>query len=197
MRNRLLVFLGIVLPILALDWVTKRWALDALAGGRRIIVIDGFLPLTLTFNRGAAFGLTIGDDPRWFFVPVTILALVLLGALLVQARSSDRLRIVSVSLVAAGALGNLYDRLRWSRGVVDFIGPVNLGFWDFPIFNVADMAISVGAVALAISFWLEERALAAAGPPGDPALPDEGGGEGAPLAGDRPARDADGDRHPE
>lgn len=173
MRNRILLFVGIVVPILALDWVSKRWALEALAGGRRIILIEGFLPLTLTFNRGAAFGLTIGEDPRWFFVPVTILALALLGALLVQARDSDWLRQVSISLVAAGALGNLYDRLRWSRGVVDFIGPVNLGFWDFPIFNVADMAISVGAVALAVSFWLEERAMAAAGPPGDPEPPGE------------------------
>jgi signal peptidase II len=57
----------------------------------------------------------------------------------------------------SGAVGNLYDRLRWSRGVVDFIGPVDLGFADFPIFNVADIGITVRAVLLAISFWLEER----------------------------------------
>jgi signal peptidase II len=60
-------------------------------------------------------------------------------------------------LVVAGAVGNLYDRLRWSRGVVDFIGPVDLGFWDFPIFNVADSAITCGAIMLALSFWQEER----------------------------------------
>ena len=53
---------------------------------------------------------------------------------------------------------NLYDRVRWSRGVVDFIGPVDLGFANFPIFNVADIAITCGAGLLAISFWLEERA---------------------------------------
>jgi signal peptidase II len=55
-----------------------------------------------------------------------------------------------------GALGNLIDRVRWNKGVVDFIGPIDLGFMDWPIFNVADMAISCGAVALAISFWMEE-----------------------------------------
>ncbi len=59
--------------------------------------------------------------------------------------------------MVSGAVGNLYDRVRWDRGVVDFLGPIDLGLWDFPIFNVADMAITCGAVLLAISFWLEER----------------------------------------
>jgi lipoprotein signal peptidase len=56
------------------------------------------------------------------------------------------------------AAGNLYDRVRWERGVVDFIGPIDLGLWNFPIFNVADMAITCGAVLLAVSFWFEEQA---------------------------------------
>jgi signal peptidase II len=74
-----------------------------------------------------------------------------------QAHDRDILRIVSISLVVSGAIGNLYDRVRWNRGVVDFIGPIDLGFWDFPIFNVADMAITCGAVLLALSFWFEEQ----------------------------------------
>jgi signal peptidase II len=74
-----------------------------------------------------------------------------------QAEQRDWLRLVSISMVVAGALGNLYDRVRWDRGVVDFIGPIDLGVMDWPIFNVADMAISCGAVMLAVSFWLEER----------------------------------------
>jgi len=117
----------------------------------------GHVPLTLAFNRGAAFGLSLGNDPRWFFIPITLLALVLLLVLLKQADAGDWLRIVSVSLVISGALGNLYDRIRWDRGVVDFIGPIDLGVMLWPIFNVADMAISCGAVLLAISFWREER----------------------------------------
>jgi len=91
-------------------------------------------------------------------VPVTIIALALLGGLLKQASKTDFLKIFSISLVISGALGNLYDRVRWSRGVVDFIGPIDLGIGDFPIFNVADMAISCGAILLAISFWMEEQA---------------------------------------
>jgi signal peptidase II len=156
--TRKLTTFGIIAPVvLVLDWVTKRWALDALAGGRRIELLDGLIPLTLAFNKGAAFGLRVSQDSRWFFVPVTILALGLLFVLFRQALPRDALRHVSLSLVIAGALGNLWDRVRWSRGVVDFIGPVNLGFTDFPIFNVADISISCGAVLLAVSFWIEER----------------------------------------
>jgi signal peptidase II len=152
------IVLGTIFPvIMALDLVTKRWALEALASERSEIV-GGLIPLTLAFNKGAAFGIRLGDDSRWFFVPVTLVALALLAALFRQAHDRDLLRIVSISLVVSGAIGNLYDRLRWSRGVVDFIGPIDLGLWDFPIFNVADMAITCGAILLALSFWLEERA---------------------------------------
>jgi len=156
-KEKITVIAGI-LPIMILaDLITKNWALSALAGGQRIELFGGVIPLTLAFNRGAAFGLSLGSNPRWFFIPITILALMLLVVLLIQAERRDWLRFVSVSLVISGALGNLYDRMRWDRGVVDFIGPIDLGVMLWPIFNVADMAISVGAVLLAISFWREEQ----------------------------------------
>ena len=158
MRVKVAVF-GIIFPVvMVLDVITKRWALDALAGGPRIHLFGELVPLTLAFNRGAAFGLEVSEDSRWFFVPVTVIALVLLVKLFIHARDDDLLRLASLSLVVAGAMGNLYDRLRWSLGVVDFIGPVWLGFAHFPIFNVADIAITCGAVLLAVSFWQEERA---------------------------------------
>lgn len=175
MRPKYLV-LGAIFPvIMALDLITKRWALDALAFESSEIM-GGMVPLTLAFNKGAAFGIRLGEDSRWFFVPVTLVALVLLAMLFRQAADRDFLRIVSISLVVSGAIGNLYDRVRWSRGVVDFIGPIDLGLWDFPIFNVADMAITCGAVLLAVSFWFEEQdersraaaAAAAAVPDGEP-----------------------------
>ena len=157
MRSKL-TFFGLTFPIIiVLDIWTKRWALDALSI-RSSELFGGLVPLTLAYNKGAAFGLSLGEDSRWFFVPVTFIALVLLGVLFKQAAKNDFLRIMSISLVVSGAIGNLYDRLRWDMGVVDFIGPVDLGFWLFPIFNVADMAITCGAVMLAISFWFEEQA---------------------------------------
>ena len=156
-KEKLTLAAAIIPSVILLDFITKRWALTALDGGARLELLGGFVPLTLAFNRGAAFGISIGDDSRWFFIPITILALVLLLVLLRQAKRRDWLRLVSISMVVAGALGNLYDRVRWSRGVVDFIGPIDLGIMDWPIFNVADMSITCGAVLLAISFWLEER----------------------------------------
>lgn len=191
-RAKLLHLLILVPGILVVDWITKRWALTALDGGRQIETLGGLLPLTLAFNRGAAFGMGIGDDSRWLFVPITFVALGLLAVLLKQAESGDHLRFAAIAAVTGGALGNLWDRIRWDMGVVDFIGPVDLGFWDFPIFNVADIAISCGAVLLALSFWQEERELArqreaekasvtASGGEGgsEPGSPDEALGQGS------------------
>ena len=162
MKRKLAMLGGLLPTILLADILTKRWALDVLAalpGWSMPDFMGGYVPLTLAFNTGAAFGISIGDDPRWFFIPVALLALGLMIVLMVRARGDDYVRTVSLSLVIAGALGNLIDRVRWDRGVVDFIGPVDLGFMHWPIFNVADMAISCGAVLLAVSFWMEERSL--------------------------------------
>jgi len=159
--KRKLAFLGTILPVIIVaDVITKRWAVNVLQEEvSRPDFLGGYVPLTFAMNRGAAFGISIGDDPRWIFIPVALFALGLMVVLLVRAHQRDDLRIVSLVLVIAGALGNLYDRVRWDRGVVDFIGPIDLGFMDWPIFNVADMSISCGAVLLALSFWLEERSL--------------------------------------
>ena len=157
MKEKITVFATIIPSVLVLDLISKSWALDTLGGGNRPEIFGGFVPLTLAYNRGAAFGISLGDDSRWFFIPITILAVILLLVLLKQAARRDWLRLVSISMVVAGALGNLYDRVRWDRGVVDFIGPIDLGIMDWPIFNVADMSITCGAVLLAISFWGEER----------------------------------------
>ncbi len=172
--KRKLKILGTVAPaIFIADIVTKRWASTALEEGIPTYPLGDSFPLTLAHNTGAAFGLSVGDNPRWFFIPVALLALGLMVMLLIKAYDDDRLRISALTLVVSGALGNLFDRIRWERGVVDFIGPIDLGFMHWPIFNVADMAISCGAVMLAISFWLEERdlkrAAAAAAEAGEPA----------------------------
>ena len=181
-RLKTLIFGSIFPTVMLLDVITKRWALDVLAGESREI-LGGLMPLTLAFNKGAAFGMSIGDDSRWFFIPVTIIALILLTILFRQAARDDLLRITSISLVVSGAVGNLYDRVRWDRGVVDFLGPVDLGFWHFPIFNVADIAITCGAILLAISFWFEERREQAreAAAAASPVAPEAGVGDGSGL----------------
>jgi signal peptidase II len=173
LRPKHLIFAMVFPVIIVADLITKRWALRELES-TSAEMLGGLVPLTLAFNKGAAFGIRIGDDSRWLFIPVTLVALALLGMLYKQASDRDVLRIVAVSLVVSGALGNLYDRVRWDRGVVDFIGPIDLGLWDFPIFNIADSAITCGAILLAVSFWLEERQHARAAAPAQPAADDLG-----------------------
>lgn len=152
---------GITLVWLILDLWTKSWALRALPGGPQRELLGGFLPLTLAFNQGAAFGIRIGEDPRLVFVPLTVVAIGFLLWLIHTARPGDALRVGAAALVLGGALGNLWDRVRWDRGVVDFLGPVDLGFTLFPIFNVADIGITCGAILLAISFWREDAEIRA------------------------------------
>lgn len=169
------ILAGIVGLILVLDIITKRWALAALPRGRSIYLFEDWLgdgfPLTLAFNRGAAFSIHVGDASRWFFMAVSFVALGVLLWIYRDARRDDTLRLVAASLVVAGALGNLIDRIRWDQGVVDFLGPVNLGFMRWPIFNVADSAVTVGSILLVISLFMEERAIrrAKTAPEGAPA----------------------------
>jgi signal peptidase II len=144
--------------IVVADIVTKRWALDALWHGGTVDALGGWLPLTLAFNRGIAFGLPLPLAGRWLIIIATMVVLYVLAGLFREAARGDWLRLLSVQLVAAGAIGNLIDRVRWDRGVVDFIGPIDLGIMHWPIFNIADMAITTGAVLLAISLWREEPA---------------------------------------
>jgi signal peptidase II len=73
------------------------------------------------------------------------------------AQPGDRVRLGTLALVCAGAVGNVIDRLRSSLGVVDFVD-VGIGARRWPTFNVADSAITVGAITLAVSLWLESRA---------------------------------------
>jgi signal peptidase II len=160
--QKLLVAAPVIGSVVYADIVTKQWALDSLVSGIIVEGFNGLLPLTLAFNEGVAFGLPLPSAGRYLVIFATILVLFVLTNMFVQARSNDWLRLIPIQLVAAGAFGNLIDRVRWDRGVVDFIGPIDLGFMSWPIFNIADMAITTGAILLGISLWREETRKAAA-----------------------------------
>ena len=85
-----------------------------------------------------------------------MVALVELGAMYWTTPAHDRVRLTAISLVCAGAVGNLVDRIRSHRGVVDFLD-IGIGDLRWPVFNVADIAVTTGAVFLALSLWREER----------------------------------------
>ena len=152
------LFWGTITSIVALDLVTKFLAEDVLSR-RPIPVIGDYVVLRLVYNQCAAFGLCVGppEYSRWIFLALALLALVVLGSMVRHTPDHDRLRLFVLALLVAGAIGNVLDRVRSAQGVVDFI-EVGIGSYRWPTFNVADSAITVGAVALAISLWLEGRA---------------------------------------
>lgn len=155
-------------PVLAvvalLDLVTKAIAVRALVPQRvPHDVLGDVVRLTLVYNPGAAFGLHLGAQSRWIFTGLTIVALGILARLYRATAAGDRPRTLALALVCAGALGNLFDRLRSDLGVVDFLD-VGIGATRWPTFNVADMAVSTGAVLLAWVLWQEDLAAARAVP---------------------------------
>jgi len=149
------LFWGVLGGIVALDFVTKQLAVASLSRGA-VPVLGDWLVLRLVYNPGAAFGIHVGPYSRWVFTVLALVALVVLGAMVRQTRPSQWFRLSALALVCGGAVGNLVDRLRSGRGVVDFID-VWIGAFKWPTFNVADMAVSCGAVALAVVLWNEGR----------------------------------------
>lgn len=141
---------------LVTDVITKRIAERTLLLHQPRPVLDEWLQFTLAYNRGAAFSMQVGDASRWVFSIIAIVVLFLLWRMLRESQPQDTLRGAALGMVSAGALGNLIDRLRSARGVVDFID-VGVGSWRFYTFNVADIGVSVGAVLLAWSLLQEGR----------------------------------------
>jgi signal peptidase II len=147
-------FWFIMLLTVVLDRVTKLMAGRTL-GDRVVAVVGDVVQFRLVHNQGAAFGLELGTWQRWIFVVIALVAIVWLYWAARQAPVADRLRQYAVAFVAGGAAGNAVDRLLSSRGVVDFID-IGAGTLRWPTFNVADIAVTCGAVALAISLWRED-----------------------------------------
>ncbi len=146
--RRLAVRLYVVAALAyAADRLTKVWAVHALARRAPIVLIPHVLQLDYTANSGGAFG--IGRSAPWLFATATLLVSIVIVA--VSSRLSRTSVAVALGLVLGGALGNLTDRLVRGDGflsgrVVDFI---DVHVW--PVFNLADSAIVVGALLLALS----------------------------------------------
>jgi signal peptidase II len=157
-RAKPALFGGLVVGIVIADVITKFLAVTGLVPQRvPREVVGEWVRFTLVFNRGAAFGLHLGPWSRGIFLVLTVVALIVLGRLYLSTRPDDKLRIIALGMVCGGAIGNLIDRIRSPMGVVDFL---DVGFheWRWPTFNVADIAVSVGAFLLAWALWGEERA---------------------------------------
>ncbi len=152
-----LLFWPIMLTVLVGDYVTKQLAVEHLSPPYiPHEVLGNTVRLTLAYNQGAAMGLSLGIHSRWIFGLLAVIALTVILRFVRGTPGSAVARTIALALIAGGALGNLLDRIRSARGVVDFIdvGIGNLRFWTF---NVADSAVTCGAILLAILLIREDR----------------------------------------
>jgi signal peptidase II len=150
-------YLAITGGVFMIDQVTKAWAIRRLRFGEDVAVIPGLLNFAYAQNTGVAFSMLDdhGDAGRWGLSIVAMVA----GALVLYffwrtPRSDDRI-LGALALLLAGIAGNVTDRMRLGF-VVDFID-VQFGSWHYPTFNVADMAIVIGAGLLIIDMFLSKR----------------------------------------
>ena len=149
-------FWPILATLVLADCSTKELVETALTGNPGPHPVMGeWLRVTLAYNPGAALNLSFGSGSRLVFGASAVLAIIALLWLYRRTSPDARLRATALALVAGGALGNLLDRLRSARGVVDFID-VGIGDLRFYTFNVADVGVTVGAVLLAIVLWRDE-----------------------------------------
>jgi signal peptidase II len=147
---------GIAAALIALDQLVKAIVLGYFSGRGPVEPVTGFFNLVLACNKGAAFSF-LADAPGWqtpLFAGFALVASVVVAVLIVR-NPAKRLFCAALALVLGGALGNLIDRLRLGS-VVDFLDFHAAG-WHWPAFNVADSAITLGAVALILESFLNRE----------------------------------------
>ncbi|HEY2291186.1 MAG TPA: signal peptidase II [Thermoanaerobaculia bacterium] len=149
-RFRKLRYLLVSLAVIVLDQWTK-WLVEArLPHHSTRPVIPGLFNLTHVRNTGVAFGLFASDGGGngWLLTLLGLGALIAVGLYFWYTPSHDRVLLAALALVVGGAVGNLIDRV-WNGAVTDFLD-VYVGLHHWPSFNVADSAISIGIVLMAI-----------------------------------------------
>jgi signal peptidase II len=151
------LFWTAAVAVVVLDVITKQLAIQSLRPEHvPHRIIGNVVRFTLAFNPGAAFSMSLGANSRYIFGAFAVVALVILFRLYRVTKPGDTMRTLALGLAWGGAAGNLIDRFRSPRGVVDFI---DIGFGDvrFWTFNVADSAVTIGALMLAWVLWREDR----------------------------------------
>lgn len=155
-RSKVILFAGVLSGVLVFDITTKLLVQKHFVLYQQMDIIGEYVRLTYIYNPGAAFGIHLGEHSRVIFLVLSIVALAALVGMYWFTPAVDRLRLNAIALICGGAIGNLIDRVRSESGVVDFID-VGVGAIRWPIFNVADMAVTTGAIILALSLWKEEQ----------------------------------------
>jgi signal peptidase II len=150
------LFASVLTGVVALDFLTKMLITRNFNLYQQVNVIGDYVRLTYIHNPGAAFGIHLGPYSRLIFLLLSLVALGALAGMYWATPARDRSRLIAIALICGGAVGNLLDRIRLSAGVVDFMD-VGVGQLRWPVFNVADVAVTTGAIFLALSLWREEQ----------------------------------------
>lgn len=156
MSRKNITFWSVAALIGVLDFVTKQIAEASLQRGESVEVLGNFLRFTLGYNTGIAFGLTLGSSSRWVLIIVTLLTMGLIVWLFRSVDARHKLQVFAFGMIMGGAFGNLLDRTFGSKGVIDFID-VGIGTSRFWTFNIADSAITVGAILLILASLFERK----------------------------------------
>lgn len=144
--------------VLILDQLVKFLVQAKFTVWSKQVVIPGLFNLVHVLNKGAAFGILNQEDIHWqtyFFIAVSLVAILVILYLLYSVQDRDKFFVFGLGAILGGALGNLVDRIRLGV-VIDYLD-FYLGSYHWPAFNIADTAISLGAIAVIISFIKREK----------------------------------------
>lgn len=149
MKKNTIIFILGATAVIVLDQITKAVIVAKFNMHESYTIVDGFLNLVYVMNPGAAFGFLANMSAIFryvFFIGITLVVILCIIYYIVKSKPQNMLMVISLTLIFAGAMGNLIDRIRFGA-VVDFLD-VYIGTAHWPAFNVADSAISVGAMLM-------------------------------------------------
>ncbi|UJX40639.1 signal peptidase II [Desulfovibrio sp. JY] len=158
MRPSFKIAIPLALVLIVLDQAAKLWIVGNMTLYTTRQVIPGFFNIVYVLNRGAAFGFLNRNDIKWqtyFFFAATALAVLIIFHLLRMAKDDNKLLIIGLGSILGGAVGNLIDRIKTGE-VVDFLD-FHYKAYHWPAFNVADIAIFLGSLALLAAFYRMRR----------------------------------------
>ena len=153
-----LPWLWLSLLVFVLDQASKLWFDNNLNMYQQIVIIPDYFSWTLAYNTGAAFSFLADANgwQRWFFAAIALVVSAVLVVWLKRLKADETWLALALALVLGGALGNLFDRVVYGH-VIDFILLHWQSRWYFPAFNLADSAITLGAILLALDMFKSQK----------------------------------------
>ena len=153
----MLKYLFITIVVIVFDQASK-WLMMSWLSLYETVAVMPYFNLTMAHNEGAAFSFLAqaGGWQRWFFIGLALIISVLLLVWLAKLKPTEKLEAISLSLILGGAIGNVIDRISYGY-VVDFID-LYIGQNHWPVFNIADSAICIGAILLIADSFKSETA---------------------------------------